>query len=82
MTTQTENKIRIRKVAVMSVTTAVDAAGIRERYVHRAEPAAVLTDLRVAYERKREWQRCNGQRQGKGRSGLQVVLHQFGTTIW
>ena len=65
----------------MSVTTAVDAAGIRERDVHRVVPAAVLSDLRIAYERKHEWQRSDGQRQSKGRSGLQVVLHQFGTTI-
>ena len=60
----------------MSVLTAADAARIRDSYVHRAVRSTAPDDLRFAGERKREWQRCNGQRQGQGRSGLQVVLHK------
>ena len=36
--------------------------------------------LSVRQLRKREWLRCDGQCQGKGRGGLQVILHEIGVT--
>ncbi len=60
----------------MSVTTAAADDFHVDGVVGVSVPQRV--DLCLSDAGQREWERCNGQRQGKGRSGLQIVLHEIG----